>query len=185
MEEKAAFRKEMSALRANLGAEARQEKSSALCAHVSALLKARKLKRVGAFWPFRSEVDLRPLFDHHPEVTWYFPRVASTTPPRLIWGGEPLERSTFGLMEPTFAQHPDPPVDLLLVPGLAFDGEGYRRGYGGGFYDAVLAHLDQRVTTLGVGFSCQRVMELPRGPLDQPVDGLCTELGIAWFNSPS
>jgi 5-formyltetrahydrofolate cyclo-ligase len=183
--EKAALRKEMQTLRAELGAEARAAKSRSLCAHLGTFLRQRRFKRIGAFWPFRSEVDLRPLFEAHPAVTWFFPRVASTMPPRLIWGGEPLERSTFGLMEPAIAQHFLPPVELLLVPGLAFDPEGFRLGYGGGFYDALLAHLDAGVTTLAIGFGCQRVDELPREALDQPVDGLCTEEGLTWFSPAS
>lgn len=184
-ETKATLRKEMQTLRAELGAEARLAKSKALCGHLSAFIRQHRYKRVGAFWPFRSEVDLRPLFDAHPEVTWYFPRVATHQPPRLMWGGEPLERSGFGVMEPILAQHPTPPVDLLLVPGLAFDPEGYRLGYGGGFYDALLAHLGSDIPTIAIGFECQRVDDLPVEPLDQAVAALCTEAGIQWFSPAS
>ena len=74
-----------------------------------------------------------------------------------------------------------PPADLLLVPGLAFDGEGHRLGYGRGFYDALLDRLDGRLPVLGVGFACQRVSRLPRDPQDLPVQGLVTEQGFAWF----
>lgn len=179
---KSDFRTQMQSLRDGIPADTRAQKSQAICRILSALVRQRKLRRVAAFWPYRSEVDLRPLFEAHPETVWFFPRIATTRPPRLMWGAEPLEPGMYGLMEPVLAQHPTPPVEILLVPGLAFDGDGYRLGYGGGFYDALLAHLPEGVTALAVGFGCQRVEEVPREPMDHPVDGLCTEGGLAWFS---
>jgi 5-formyltetrahydrofolate cyclo-ligase len=99
----------------------------------------------------------------------------------MAWGPEPLEPGLFGLMEPVIAQHFTPPVQILLVPGLAFDDAGYRIGYGGGFYDALLERLNEEIPTLGVAFSAQRVRELPLEPLDQSLHGVVTELGVEWM----
>ena len=181
-ESKAELRKRFGALRDGLGADARTAASAAICAHLGKLFKARRIRSVATFWPIRSEVDLRPLLAAHPDLTFLFPRLASQKPPRLIWGPEPLEQGTFGLMEPAFAQHLTPPVELVLVPGLAFDGRGYRLGYGGGYYDALLAHLDESVLTVAVGFESQRTEAVPVEPLDMPVDGLVTEAGLTWFD---
>ncbi len=181
METKPELRARMAALRAGLPAEARGAAQAKLCERLLHLCESRRWTRIGAFWPYRSEVDLRAAFAARPGWLWYFPKVTSTQPPRLAWGAEPLEPGLWGLMEPAFAQHFLPPVDLLLVPGLAFDAAGYRLGYGGGFYDALLHKLDGRLPTLGVGFACQRVEALPLDPQDLPVDGILTEAGLEWF----
>jgi len=108
--------------------------------------------------------------------------VAGLDPPRLAWGPGPLEPGTWGLQEPAAAPHALPPVQLLLVPGLAFAADGHRLGYGKGFYDAVLAGLRPEVIVLGVGFELQRCERLPASPQDRPVQGLATEAGITWVH---
>ncbi len=183
MNDKPALRKHWQALRNGLPAEDRARWSEMLCARVERHAVSLKFRRLGIFWPLGSEVDLRPLMRMRPDWTFFFPKVSSSRPPRLLWGSEPLEPGLWGLMEPNFAQHTTPPVDLLLVPGLAFDPQGYRLGYGGGYYDALIDHLEGRIPTLAVGFEAQRSGPLPVEPLDQPVDGLCTEAGIIWFRS--
>lgn len=183
MEDKRALRKHWKALRDGLPPEDRARWSEQLCLRIERYARSRGFRRLGVFWPLGSEVDLRPLLKAHPDWTFYFPRVSSSHPPRLLWGSEPLEPGLWGLLEPTFAQHTTPPVDLLLVPGLAFDARGFRLGYGGGYYDALLDHLGGRIPTLAVGFEVQRSGPLPVEPLDQPVDGLCTEAGLTWFRT--
>jgi 5-formyltetrahydrofolate cyclo-ligase len=180
--EKALLRKQLKVLRNSIPDEKRQEWSLKICKHIEKLCESRRIIRVGAFWPFGSEVDLRPLVKSRPDWVFVFPRVSSTHPPRLAWGPEPLEPGLFGLMEPVLAQHFMPPVQILLVPGLGFDMGGYRIGYGGGFYDALLDRLDGGIITLGAAFSAQRVHELPIGPYDQPVQGIVTEAGVEWAN---
>lgn len=68
-------------------------------------------------------------------------------------------------------------VDVMLVPGLAFDGAGYRLGYGGAFYDGTLTALAShgRATTIGLAFEAQLVDEVPREEHDRPVDLIVTE----------
>ena len=67
----------------------------------------------------------------------------------------------------------------LLVPMLAFDGDGYRIGWGGGFYDRTIAtlKLQQPTLAIGVAYSGQRVDTVPRGDQDQPLDWVVTEEG--------
>jgi len=184
MESKIEFRAHFKATRNGAAPETRAAWSRNICARLGEFCTSRRLRRVGAFWPLGSEIDLRPLIEAHPDWIFVFPRVASTHPPRLVWGPEPLEKGLFGLMEPVHAQHFLPPVQLLLVPGLAFDAQGYRLGYGKGFYDALLERLSEDVITLGVGFELQRTPHLPVSPQDMPVQGLMTEEGLTWFQKP-
>lgn len=181
METKAALRAFHLARRDAVPASQRQAWSEALCGHLARFCRDRRITRVGAFWPTGSEVDLRPAVRAHPEWLWFFPRVASTHPPRLAWGTEPLESGYRGLQEPVLAQHFLPPVQLLLVPGLAFDDSGCRLGYGGGFFDALLPQLPEEVMTVGAGFEIQMHRAVPEEPHDWPVQGLLSERGVRWI----
>lgn len=184
METKPDLRKRFRKLRNELSPEDRWAWSIRICDHLTAFCVSRRIRRIAVFWPLGSEIDLRPFVHGHPEWTFFFPRVSSTQPPRLVWGPEPLEPGVFGLMEPAHAQHFMPPVQLVVVPGLVFDDEGYRVGYGGGFYDALLDRLSPEVITLGAAFQAQRFPALPCAPQDLPVQGLVTELGLTWFHRP-
>ena len=66
-------------------------------------------------------------------------------------------------------------VEFMLVPGVAFTASGARLGYGGGFYDRLLASLDRRVVCVAAAFELQMVDQLPEGPHDQRVDRVVTE----------
>jgi len=181
MESKAGLRRRCKALRDGCPAETRAAWSGALCGHLAAFCAERGIQRVGSFGPFGSEVDLRPLAAALPGLELWFPRVAGLAPPRLTWGRPPLVPGSWGLLEPAAAPLAAPPVQLLLVPGLAFAADGHRLGYGRGFYDAVLAALPAEVRVLGVGFELQRCDRLPASALDRPVQGLASERGIRWI----
>jgi len=178
METKAEFRAHQKTRRDALPAAFRETWSRSICDHLEHLCGVRGFTRIGVFWPFGSEVDLRSAISAHPEWLWFFPKVVSTQPPRLAWGPEPLGKGQWGLMEPISAQPFLPSVQLLLVPGLAFDEHGYRMGYGRGFYDALLAQLPDAVFTVGVGFEAQMRLPVPVDPHDRPVQALLSEGGL-------
>ncbi|MCB9522249.1 MAG: 5-formyltetrahydrofolate cyclo-ligase [Myxococcales bacterium] len=67
--------------------------------------------------------------------------------------------------------------DLVVVPGLAFDAQGYRLGQGGGAYDRTLAGRAD-VLAIGLGFAFQKVRSVPREPWDVPVHALATDAGL-------
>ena len=178
METKRELRQRFKALRDNASPQERLLASAQICHHLATLCSARGIVTVGAFWPFGSEVDLRPLMAACPSIAFFFPRITGRTPPRLSWGPQPLEPGAWGLLEPILAPDPLPPVQLLLVPGLAFAADGHRLGYGRGFYDAVLEGLGEEVLTLGVGFRFQQCPTLPAAPHDRAVQGQVDEGGI-------
>lgn len=83
------------------------------------------------------------------------------------------------LLQPTAGQPmPLREIDLVLVPGLGFTCDGKRIGRGGGFYDRFLSSNDDAGgffgTTLGVGFACQLVDDLPTQPHDIRLDLVAT-----------
>ena len=69
------------------------------------------------------------------------------------------------------------------MPGLAFTPDGYRLGYGGGFYDRTLEGLRSRGPVLAVGFAfaAQEMAEVPTEPTDQRLNALVTEMGVTIF----
>lgn len=66
-------------------------------------------------------------------------------------------------------------IDLVLVPGLVFDRQGYRVGYGGGYYDRFFNSLDEDVLKIGICYDIQIQAKVPRGSYDIPVNYILTE----------
>lgn len=72
-------------------------------------------------------------------------------------------------------------IDLALVPGVGFDRRGGRLGYGGGWYDRLLAQPGWRCPIWGLAFACQLVDELPLDANDHPVAAVVSETGVLRF----
>ncbi len=66
-------------------------------------------------------------------------------------------------------------LDFILMPGVAFTREGARLGYGGGFYDKLLAHMPNRPALVAGAFTLQIVQEIPQEGTDRKVEWLVTE----------
>jgi 5-formyltetrahydrofolate cyclo-ligase len=73
-------------------------------------------------------------------------------------------------------------IDLALVPGVGFDRRGGRLGYGGGWYDRLLAEPGWRCPIWGLSFACQIVDELPLDAHDRPVAAVVSETGVLRFD---
>jgi 5-formyltetrahydrofolate cyclo-ligase len=139
---------------------------------------------VAGFLAYRTEIDVLPLMARlvADGATTALPVVTGKGQPLVFrrWHpGEPLEEAHFGIhVPPATAEEVEP--DVLLVPMLAFDREGYRLGYGGGFYDRTLERLRamKPVTAIGVAFAGQEVAQVMRGAHDQPLDFILTESGV-------
>jgi len=178
---KRALRATMLARRQRLGEEERR-------AAADGLLRSFRLERpielpavISGFWPIKDEIDIRPLmsgmFEEGCQVAL---PVVQGRGQRLLFRawrpGDALEAGVFGTLQPS-ARCESVQPDALLVPLLACDSEGWRLGYGGGFYDRTLEDLRKRrqVTAIGVGFDLQLVPEVPHGADDQRLDWLLTD----------
>jgi len=102
-----------------------------------------------------------------------------------VAGPGELEPAGFGLLEPSEAVRREPgravdpaSVDLVVVPGLAFDRRGGRLGHGRGYYDGLLPRCPDRAPRVALAFECQVVDAVPMGPRDQPMDLLVTERAV-------
>ena len=142
---------------------------------------------VSGYWPLDGELDVRPLLHqiHQAGHPLGLPVVTGKAQPLLFrqWSpGAPLIQGRFKVMTPPEGA-PENEPQVLLVPLLAFDREGFRLGYGGGFYDRTLemrrrqAHSGHPVIAIGIAYAAQEAENLPRGPFDQRLDWIVTE---AW-----
>lgn len=135
-------------------------------------------KTLSGYMPMRTEIDPLPAMAAHrgPVGVPVIPgkdmplRFRQWTPDCALVAGE------FGALIPAAGEWLEP--EVLIVPLLAWDRQGYRLGYGGGFYDRTLEMLRARRPTLAVGFAfaAQEVAEVPREPTDQPLDWIVTDV---------
>lgn len=92
---------------------------------------------------------------------------------------EKLVKSRYGIMEPAPRQK-ETDIDLLLIPGVAFDTEGYRIGYGKGYYDRYLHETSS--FSVGLAYSFQMTAQLPRQQHDKKVSAVATDKGLTVFD---
>jgi 5-formyltetrahydrofolate cyclo-ligase len=86
------------------------------------------------------------------------------------------QTSKFGIEEPVSNEEYRGPIDLVIVPGVAFTKEGKRLGYGGGYYDRFLK--GKKIQTIGICFESQIVGTIPTEEHDIEVDYVQTEENI-------
>jgi len=188
---KQTMREEMLRLRAAIPLRERRDREEALCRRLAAEIAARlpaasDLAFPGlVYFPFGTEPDILPV------VEWLWrlaipiaaPR-SLRNPRRLEWrivrSGEDVRPGTWGIREPK-PECPLVPDDaarkapFILVPGVAFDSQGGRLGYGGGYYDRFLSAVAQEALTLAAAFEAQLLPEVPAEEHDVRISFLVTE----------
>lgn len=104
---------------------------------------------------------------------------------RLLDYDTDLAPGVWGIPEPRpEALRPAEPreVDLVVVPGVAFDGEGNRLGYGGGYYDRLFPLLRRETPLVALAFACQLVEAVPTASYDKKIHLLITEKEVLRFS---
>ena len=173
-----ALRRDMVARRAALSDAEHDALSARIVAHLIAALPA---PQVLAFcWPIKHEPDVRAIVPHWAGFGTQaaLPVVVGEDAPLAFrhWApATPLAPDRYGIPTPTAGEWLIP--DLILLPLNGFDGEGYRLGYGGGYFDRTLAALTPRPLAVGVGFEINRLPSIRPESHDQRLDWLVTEAG--------
>jgi 5-formyltetrahydrofolate cyclo-ligase len=178
-QDKRALRRAVLAERDALSGTERAARSEAIVDRLLGLEEATGAGAVLAFWSFGSEVDTAPLLDRLRSrgTTVALPRTHDGDIVPVIWTpGSSMTETSFGSREPTDGRVLQArELDLIVVPGVAFDRSCHRVGYGGGFYDRLLASARDGTAAVAIAFGMQVVEEVPTGPLDRPVDAIVTE----------
>jgi 5-formyltetrahydrofolate cyclo-ligase len=158
---------------AKTAAEVR-EGSLALCRRLATWERLSEARRIMAYVAFRNELDLAPLFELLPTIDWIVPRVVGRRMVLHRYDPQRLVRHRFGMLEPAADLPTVPPdtVDVVLVPGVAFDRQGGRMGFGGGFYDAFLPTTG--ALRVGITFDDCLAQEVPGDAHDQRMDWIVT-----------
>lgn len=174
---KVLLRKEILTQRQALSSTQWQAKSNLICDRLQTLDVFKQARTIFAYFSFRQEADLNSLFSL--KKKWAFPRCVDKS---LIWHlwqpGETLVKDRYGISTPveTAPTVPVSTADLILVPTVACDRQGYRLGYGGGFYDRLLCSgVAATIPTVGVVFDFAYLEELPVDSWDIKLNFVCTQ----------
>lgn len=121
------------------------------------------------------ELETRRFLKKWKDIKKFFlPRVNGVNLELLPYDETKLEIGSFYIEEPTGNDlHPIEEIELIIVPGVAFDSRGGRLGRGKGFYDRLLK--SSKATKIGIGYEFQLVDQLPSEPHDIPMDFVITE----------
>jgi len=169
---KASLREQVCARVQNISTAARVAASAQLRAQLMEQPVWATARSVLLFAPLPDEPDLWPLLNEAiaagktVALPAFIPGTNSYTARQIIDLAHDIVAGQFGIREPlpTCPEVPFNRLDLVFVPGVAFDTRGARLGRGKGFYDRLLAHV--RGTKCGVAFEEQIVDAVPVGPLD-------------------
>ncbi|MFU8818266.1 MAG: 5-formyltetrahydrofolate cyclo-ligase [Desulfurivibrio sp.] len=182
------MRREMLAARDAQGPEERRQKSAAIHRALAGIGEVASARLAMVYLHFRSEVETLP------GLGAFLPPGCRIAVPRTVVAAKQLEiyllTEPARQLRPGYCGIPEPDprlcqrlnpaeLDLVLVPGSAFDRRGGRLGYGGGYYDRFLANAAPRAVRIGLAFACQVSEEpLVLQPHDQRLHYLVTEEGV-------
>jgi 5-formyltetrahydrofolate cyclo-ligase len=175
------LRKRVAAIRRTLSSETRAAHARAMSALLLAEPAFREARVLLAYSALRFEIDAQAVI----EAAWAagktvaLPRIVPETRAldlHVYREGDELCESGFVVKEPlpTASRIAHEEVELVLVPGLAFDVRGQRLGYGQGYYDRLLPQLP-RARRIGLAFELSLLVEVPSAAHDVPVDCVITE----------
>lgn len=153
--------------------------------HLSEVIAGYRGVPLSGFVPIRTEIDPLPAMAeaaaHGPVGV---PVIQGKGMPLKVSRWQPegeMRDGPFGAKVPLVDDYFEP--EILIVPLVAFDVQGGRLGYGGGFYDRTLELLRSKRPTLAIGFAfdAQEAEALPLEATDQPLDMVITESRILQF----
>ncbi len=164
------------------------EASANIMENIRSLPDWKNAKAALLYWPIRGEVDVRPLaaelWQRGDRVL--LPRCRTDAAGEMdlacAAGISDLVSGPYSIMEPDSRTCPtdqDTRPTIALVPGVGFDPDGNRLGFGGGYYDRVLAQ--ERMSDaliVGVAYDFQVVERVPVEEWDRPMHAICTEKGL-------
>ena len=171
------LRRELLKAREDLDPYERDKISREIVQNILSLPEFISAKKILLFYPVKGEPDISPLFEEvlRRGAELFLPRVAGDgLEPVRVKDLSDLRPGRYRIPEPASGEVVDPEdMDFIAVPGVAFDREGYRIGFGKGYYDRLLKRVG--APKIGVAYSFQVLDYIPRNEWDEPVDLVVTE----------
>lgn len=178
--DKKQFRRQAALARKNITGKARETAARKCMEQLISMKAFQKSRNIYIYISFRSEMPTEILIERmiNDGKTVVVPKIEGEEmhfyPIRSLSDCRP---GAMGILEPEGKGEPFSLPGLCLTPGLAFDKDGYRLGYGGGFYDRFFAQHPY-IERTGIGFSCQIYDRIPRQPHDIRLQAIVTDAGI-------
>ncbi len=174
-------RAELIARRAAVPRDQRRQRDAAISELIESGFPLLAGMTIAFCWPFKGEFDARFAMRHFRErgATAVLPVVVAKASPlqfRRWWPGAPMTPGVYGIPVPDGTELVVP--DAAIVPMNGFDAQGYRLGYGGGYFDRTLAAAAPRPLAIGVSFELARLPTIQPQPHDIAMDFVVTEAGI-------
>ena len=146
---------------------------------------------IGAYWPIKGEFDPLPalhrwkedgeLLDQPEPRRIGLPVVNKETHTMTFhawYPGCPMEEDAYGIPKPKDTEIIVP--TLVFAPCVGYGPGGFRLGYGGGFYDRMLASLTPKPFSVGLGFGMGFLADLEQQAHDVPLNAILNEHGAVW-----
>lgn len=179
------FRAQMLQQRRSLSPEAGVRLSRAIQQQLLALPEYRDCELLALYSPVRNEVqtDLVAAHARQSGKRLAYPRVEGDGMVfHEVVADEALHCGAFGVCEPVQTRPvAATEIGLAIVPGVAFDRNGFRLGYGKGYYDRFWGHGERHAFLVGFAYGFQLVPQLPSEAHDLRLDLLLTEEGPLRF----
>ncbi len=148
---------------------------------ISVINKLENIFKVGIFYPYKNEINVLNLIDslEIDKYEFFLPRVIKKGMPLKYFSYSKekpsLKKGFAGIMEPTGEKTEDP--DVVIVSCSSFNEEGFRVGYGGGFFDRTIMELRNKknVKIILAAFELQKTNIKFQENFDEKVDYICTE----------
>jgi len=186
--DKKQMRQQVISKRKNLATVEHTVASSLIAKQLKGLPEFKFARAIAGFVSFKGEVSTKTILEMvlDAKIALFLPRVEPSTHTMQFYHISDLSqliKNDMGILEP------DPKkcslgdinhLSLVLTPGVVFSTDGYRIGYGGGYYDRFFSTISEDVARIGIAFDLQIVAsaDMPREPHDLPVHRIITESRI-------
>lgn len=154
---------------------------------VKQLIEDYNPKIIGTYWPIRNEFNVLPVVEEwrrkKSDHIACLPVIAKKNLCLKFYPWElemKMEKGLFNIPVPFKYREKETQIpDLLLIPCVGFDSDGFRLGYGGGYYDRTIYELKnnqkKNIITVGISSKSSRIINLPREIHDQALDHIITD----------
>ena len=149
-------------------------------ANLFSLDEWKKVKNIFTYYSVDSEVNTTDLFIQ--DKNWYIPRISGKELLVCPYKENMLELNKYNIPESTLEEVSADTIDMIIIPALAADKNGYRIGYGGGYYDRFIPKLKNDALKVVFVYSDLLYNELPHDHFDQKCDIVITDKEIYKIN---